>query len=519
MPDVTRRGFINLVGRAGGAAALYNTLGAMGLLAAPSAHAGPPQLPARSGRGIHVAILGAGIAGMTAAYELRKAGYRCTILEARERPGGRVWTLRGGDAIEETDSSQRVTWDRHRDLYFNAGPARIPQHHQGILSYCRELGVPLEIFMSDNRDALLQDDAVLGGQPQRARRVIHDTRGAIAAMAAQAIAPRDRDLRRLVQSFGSLGADMTYTGSPRAGFADAPGAGEQAGQLDLPLSLEQIAQAAAWRLGMFFAEAWNHAATMLQPVGGMDAIPRAFARVLGPLIRYHAEVVRIRRAGDRARVIWRDRRSGRESVVDADFVICTIPLPVLRDIDAEFIEPVKRAIGTGADSYVPAVKVAFQANRRWWETDHHIYGGISWTSRDITQVWYPSHGFHGNKGVVLGAYVWTHAIGERFAAMTPAERHAAAATDGERLHPGYAGLVERGASVAWSKVPFSRGGWVEWNADARREAYPILLAGDGPFYFAGEHMSYINGWQEGAVRSAHSTVKKIAERARARGAP
>jgi monoamine oxidase len=191
---------------------------------------------------------------------------------------------------------------------------------------------------------------------------------------------------------------------------------------------------------------------------------------------------------------------------------------VLRDIDAEFVEPIKRAIGTGADNYVPAVKIAFQGNRRWWETDHHIYGGISWTSRDITQVWYPSHGFHGARGVVLGAYVWTHAIGERFAAMAPEQRHAVAVADGERLHAGYAGLVERGASVAWSKVPFSRGGWIEWNADARREAYPILLAGDGPFHFAGEHMSYINGWQEGAVRSAHYTVAQIAERVRARGA-
>jgi monoamine oxidase len=44
------------------------------------------------------------------------------------------------------------------------------------------------------------------------------------------------------------------------------------------------------------------------------------------------------------------------------------------------------------------------------------------------------------------------------------------------------------------------------------------MAGDGPCYFAGEHMSYINGWQEGAVRSAHYTVVQIAERVRARGA-
>src|SRR5207237_9466504 len=114
------------------------------------------------------------------------------------------------------------------------------------LCQCPELGVPVEHFMRHNRDALLQGDAVLAGQPQRARRVIHDTRGAIAAMAAQAVAPGDRDLRRLLQAFGWLGADMTYTGSPRAGFADAPGAGEQAGKLNPSLPLEEIAQASAW---------------------------------------------------------------------------------------------------------------------------------------------------------------------------------------------------------------------------------------------------------------------------------
>jgi monoamine oxidase len=46
----------------------------------------------------------------------------------------------------------------------------------------------------------------------------------------------------------------------------------------------------------------------------------------------------------------------------------------------------------------------------------------------------------------------------------------------------------------------------------RAAAYPVLLAGDGPFYFAGEHMSYVTAWQEGAVQSAHYAVAQIAER-------
>ena len=74
----------------------------MGLLAAPRAYAGPPQLPAGSGKGVKVAILGAGIAGLVSAYELRKAGYDVTVLEARERPGGRVWSVRKGTVIQQT---------------------------------------------------------------------------------------------------------------------------------------------------------------------------------------------------------------------------------------------------------------------------------------------------------------------------------------------------------------------------------------------------------------------------------
>ena len=86
-------------------------------------------------------------------------------------------------------------------------------------------------------------------------------------------------------------------------------------------------------------------------------------------------------------------------------MICTIPLSVLKSIPADFTPPVKEAIATGAALYSPAVKVAFEAPRRWWETDQQLYGGISWTDRDITQIWYPSHGFHGRKGVLLGAYI------------------------------------------------------------------------------------------------------------------
>ena len=267
-------------------------------------------------------------------------------------------------------------------------------------------------------------------------------------------------------------------------------------------------------LALCFAELWQQSPTMLQPVGGMDAIVRAFDRALGDMIRHNEEVVQIERIGDARGSSRSIARSGRRSALDADFVICTIPLSVLEHIPAAFGPAVSYAIGVGAKLYFPAVKVAFEAPRRWWEIDQQLYGGISWTGRDITQIWYPSHGFHGEKGVLVGAYIWNHDPARRFTAMTPAERHAAAISDGERLHPGYERLVGPAASVAWAKVPYSLGAWIEWEtiSGARQAEYPTLLAGDGPFYFAGEHMSYVTAWQEGAVQSAHYTVSQIAER-------
>jgi monoamine oxidase len=250
---------------------------------------------------------------------------------------------------------------------------------------------------------------------------------------------------------------------------------------------------------------------MMQPVGGMDRIGAAFGRKLAPLIHYGAEVLRIRKTGSGVQIAWNDRkRRGSTRAVEAPYVICTIPLPVLRAIDADFAPEIKTAMA--AATAVAAGKLAFQAERRFWEIDHHIYGGISWTSRDITQIWYPSSGLHKKKGILVGAYIWSDELGEAFAAKRPAQRLDDALADGERLHPNYRASLVNGVSVAWPKIPFSRLAWTYWPQAARRDAYPKLLQGDWPILFAGEHMSYVNGWQEGAVLSAHYTIAQMRDR-------
>lgn len=527
--STSRRRFLKLVGRAGGTAAVLTTMKAMGLLAPVGAE---PKLtlPAQSGNGTTVAILGAGIAGLTAAYELTKAGYSCRVLEARDRAGGRCQTLRRGDVLKEFGSEQSCSFEE--GLYFNSGPARIPYHHTAILGYCKALGVPLEVRINENRATYFQDDQAFGAQPVLNRRVVNDSRGYIAELLAKAISQKslDQDISELdqeqlmafVKSFGSLGDDYSYAGGPRAGYVNAPAAGSSAGEPFQPLELDQLLSSKFWNYKLHFGEGYNHAATMLQPVGGMDQIVKAFERAVGDRIEYRAEVSQLRKTPEGVRVVYKQVVTGEEKALEADYAICTFPLPVLAQVKADFSPEMQAAIEASKGNYVNAIKVAFQANRRFWEEDSNIYGGISWTEKDITQIWYPSTGFHSDKGILVGAYIWNNPIAKVWGQLSPEARIAKAMEEGGAVHANYAQELSSANSmtngttnamtIAWEKVPYSQGGWAEWEKEQRESAYLVLLQPDGPIFLAGEHLSYVTGWQEGSVRSAQLAVQGIASR-------
>ena len=503
---------------------MLTTMKEMGLIS--SAGAAPkPTLQAQSGSGTSIAILGAGLAGLTAAYELTKAGYDCKILEARDRAGGRCQTIRGGDVLKEFESEQTCSFSD--GLYFNPGPARIPYHHTAVLGYCKELGVPLEVRINENRAAYFQDDKAFSGSPMLNRRVVNDSRGYISELLAKAISQKSLDqeissldkerLMDFVKSFGSLGDDYRYTGGSRAGYINGPAAGDVIGERFEPLGLGELLTSDFWDYKLHFGEGYTQAATMLQPVGGMDQIVKAFEREVGGLIEYSAEVSQIRKTPEGVRIIYNSLADNEEKVLEADYAICTFPLPVLALVDADFSPEMKAAIDESQGIYANAIKVAFQPGRRFWEEDSNIYGGISWTERDITQIWYPSSGFQSDTGVLVGAYIWDNPIGNVWGTLSPEQRIAKAIEDGTAIHPNYADEISpaNGITIAWEKVPYSRGGWAEWEDEQRETAYKVLLQPDGPIYLAGEHLSYLTGWQEGSVRSALLAVEAISSRVQA----
>src|SRR6202042_3301445 len=141
---VSRRSLLKMIGTVAGSTAMYNAMTEMGF-AQESGYSGPPKLGNPKKPGTSVLILGSGIAGMVAALELRDAGYKVQILEYNNRPGGRNWSLYGGDTYTEMGGAvQHVQFDKGQ--YINPGPWRLPYHHQAMLHYCRELGVELEPF-------------------------------------------------------------------------------------------------------------------------------------------------------------------------------------------------------------------------------------------------------------------------------------------------------------------------------------------------------------------------------------
>src|SRR5215475_11040720 len=187
---LTRRQFLVRVAQAGGYSATFATMQSLGLLTETLSAAPAMDLPPDAGKGVKVVILGGGIAGLVSAYELGKAGFQCTVLEARERPGGRNWTVRNGTTVEFVDGTKQTARYIGADSYFNAGPARLPSVHKTILGYCKELNVPLEVFVNTNRNSLMATAKAFGGKPVEQRQVINDTRGHIAELLAKSLNQR-----------------------------------------------------------------------------------------------------------------------------------------------------------------------------------------------------------------------------------------------------------------------------------------------------------------------------------------
>jgi monoamine oxidase len=519
----SRRDLLSLVGSVAGSAAMYHAMTSMGF-ASESNYKGPIRLSGDP-KGASVLVLGAGLAGMTAALELRAAGYKVRVLEFNSRPGGRNWTIRGGDRFTELGGATQ-TCGFEEGLYLNPGPWRIPYHHRALLDYCKRLGVALEPFIQLNHNALLHASNAFAGKPQRIRDIKADFQGHVSELLAKVtqqsrldepVSVEDREiLLQALRSWGALDKNYAYKANlisadyrgyakdPGGGLGAAPVAGE-------PINLSDILKSRLWRYLQNFA-LHQFQTTMFQPVGGMDMIGKAFAKQIGDLIEYDAKVIRIQQNDGGVTVSYVNSKTpSTPQIATAEWCVCTIPLSILSQIQVDVGPRMKAAID--AVPYSSSIKIGLQFKRRFWEEDEAIYGGISYTDLPIRQISYPSGGFNRDgRGVLLGAYVFEGANAYEFTSMAPADRVARAVEFGARIHPQYSAEFENGIAVAWHRVPFTLGCAGAWSEKAREDHYDNLCQIDGRIVLAGEHASYLPAWQEGAILSSLDAIKRLHDR-------
>jgi monoamine oxidase len=527
---LTRRQFLTRVGDAGGYSAAFVAMQGLGLMEARATEVPSLMAAPGSGHGTKVVILGGGISGLVAAYELRNLGYSVTVLEARNRPGGRNWTVRGGDKVTFTDgTTQTCTWEAGN--YQNFGPARLPSVHTNILGYCQKLGVELQVEVNYTNSAYLQNDNANGGKPEQMRRVVNDTRGHVSQLLSkcvktgaldQDLSAEDKDkMLAFLRVYGPLDLSGKYGGSERAGYSELPGAGDKTGAINPAIDLHTLLDERFWQ-GMMFDQQFDMQATMFQPVGGMDRIPYAFAKDLGSIVKYECPVTEIRKTGKGVTITYMEKGASKQ--ISADYCLNGLPLTQLKKIPNDLSADYKAVID--ATTYASAYKIAWES-RRFWEQDQNIFGGLEFCNVGCSPIWLPSAGMFSKRGVLVSGY--TDETNSPFSKLSMPEKFEESRKSIERLHPGHGKELEKPMYVTWGRVPWNEGSWIRGYGQPEHpvttqpsaaggsvnQGYETLCQPDGPIIFIGDHVSHIVAWQEGAALSGLRGVQLVNERVKA----
>jgi monoamine oxidase len=221
---VTRREALYHIAALGGSVPLVQTMGSLGLMnVSSSAHARLAtggSVDPTIGTGKKVAIIGAGLSGLTAAYELSRLGFECHIFEAADRAKGRTFTVRPDGSsdswYQESGRDPEVCnfdeVDGIGSLYFEAGAGRIPFHHRTVLNYCKQFGVNLESYIFASRANLVRSKSFNDGNPVTIQQFKHNLRGYLAEMCSTENPERIEDFNNLRKSFGQLNDNYQYQG-------------------------------------------------------------------------------------------------------------------------------------------------------------------------------------------------------------------------------------------------------------------------------------------------------------------
>ena len=448
-----------------------------------------------------VIVVGAGMAGLVAAYELLRAGHEPLILEGRARVGGRIYTMREPFAP---------------GLYAEAGAMRIPTAHFLTMAYVEKFNLSLSPFTMNNPQAYYH----LGGQRYRIAEAAADpdclgfdvADHECGKTTTQLWEAAVRPIMEKLQAQGEAAWPeiiAEYDQYATREFLElnkwSEGAIEMFGLLE-----NQESRMNASFVELLLASMGHVFTDMYQIDGGMDRLPQAFLPMLQDRIRFGANMVAIDQTPDEVTIHY-ETRGGRARAT-GDYAIITVPFSVLRHVEAlqPFSRNKQRAIRQLP--YDASGKIFFQCRRRFWEEDDGIFGGGSLTDLAIRNIYYPEHGRETRRGILVASYTWAEDA-QRWGSLPPSDRIAQALENVARLHPQVTEEFEAGASMMWHEDPFACGAFALFEPGQQTLLHGHIIAPEGRIHFAGEHASLVHRWIQGAIESGLRAASEIHEAA------
>lgn len=444
-----------------------------------------------------IVIVGAGMAGLVAAYELKRAGHEPIILEAQQRVGGRLQTYR------EPFSD---------GLYAEAGGMRLPKSHALTMAYVNRFRLKTTPFTMGNPNCYV----FINGKKMRLREFREDPatlgfelnaneRGKTAAQLwEQALEPLTRQLAEQ----GDPAWDEIiprYDQYSLREFCEENKWSEGAMEL-FGLFAGYESRMNSSFIDIIRPELGGSFQDLCELEGGSDRLPNAFLPFLRRHIRFGAKMIALDQSPDSVTVHYRTR-SGRFSAT-GDYAILTVPFPVLRHV--EILQPfsARKQRAIRQVHYDASTKVLLQCRRRFWEEDEGIVGGGTITDLAIRNLYYPDHGRETGRGVLLASYTWAEDA-QRWGSLLPEDRIEQAIEDVARIHPQIVQEFEVGASKVWLDDEYAGGAFALFEPGQFTRLYQAIVQPEGRIYFAGEHASVYHRWIQGAIESGLRAANDI----------
>jgi monoamine oxidase len=451
----------------------------------------------RGAAGKRVVIIGAGLAGLSAGYEMAHAGHDVTILEARARPGGRVQTLR----------------DYFSDgLYVDTGATRIPDNHDFTMRYVKLFRLDLEPFVPQGLNSitymngkrmeveqgkevdwpldLTADERKLGQQGLRKKYLesIVNELGDVNAAGWPPLSLGKYDGTTMPELLRRLGASPAVVSLLAAG-----------GLRDSPEDVESALYS------LRFSALNKKRSTYFKIKGGNDLLPAAFADRLSDRIVYGAEAARIEQDAKGVRVTF--LQGGAHHTVSGDYAVCSIPFSVLKDVEVSPAFSSEKQKAIREMPYRSCTKVFLQSKRRFWADEK--LSGFAQTDLPIGQVWNLTYRRPGKRGVLVAYSSGTPS--RRLTALDEAERVRVAVENVDKVFPGFHDNFEGATSKCWEQDRYARGAYACFKPGQMIEMYPQVGKPEGRIFFAGEHTSAACAWMQGALESGTRVAREITQ--------